>query len=87
MTQPESRAFRAALATPFLGLAIICLGAMDIDKLVANGQSFLEAGRIDWDGGTMQIFDQFYKISFIDDMWRGITVTFSASYIPLDAVG
>lgn len=60
---------------------------MDTNKLVAHGQSFVEAGRIDWDGGTMQVFDQFYKIAFIDDMWRGITVTFSASYIPLDAVG
>lgn len=87
MTQSESRAFRAALAMPFLGLAIVCLGAMDIDKLVAQEQPFLEAGRIDWDGGTVQVFDQFYKIPVIDDMWRGITVTFSASYIPLDAVG
>lgn len=32
----------------------------------------------------MSILDRFYKIPFINDMWRGITVAFSASYVPLD---
>lgn len=87
MAQSESRVLRAALGLPFIGLAILCLGDMDIDKLVAQEQPFLEVGRIAWDDGSMPIFDRFYNIPFIDDMWRGITVTFSASYVPLNAIG
>lgn len=60
---------------------------MDTNKLIAQQQSFLEAGRIAWEDGSMPIFDRFYGIPFIDDMWRGITVTFSACYIPMDAIG
>ncbi|KUI69855.1 hypothetical protein VM1G_04788 [Cytospora mali] len=87
MAQSKSRALRAALAIPFIGLAILCLGAMDTNKLIAHQEPFLEAGHIAWDDGSMPIFDRFYNVPFIDDMWRGITVTFSASYIPLDAIG
>lgn len=75
------------MALPFVGLAILCLGAMDIDKLIAQQQPFLEAGYIAWDDGSTPIFDHFYKFSFLDDMWRGITVNFAAFYIPLDAAG
>lgn len=89
MAEHESRVARAALATPFVGLAIICLSAMDTNKLIAQQQPFLQAGRIDLhDGSTsMPIFESFYGLSFLDDMWRGITVTFANSYLPLDAIG
>lgn len=87
MAQSESRALRAALAIPFIGLAILCLGAMDTKKLIAQQQPFLETGRITWDGGSMPLFDRFYKTPLIDAVWRGITITFTASYIPLDAIG
>lgn len=89
MANQESRAARAALATPFVGLAIICLSAMDTNKLIAQQEPFLQAGSIDFDNGSksMPIFDSFYGLSFLDDMWRGITVTFSNSYLPLDQIG
>ncbi|ROV87398.1 hypothetical protein VSDG_09693 [Cytospora chrysosperma] len=87
MAHTKPRALRALLAMPFIGLAFYCFGAMDTNKLIAQQQPFLEVGRIAWDDGSMPIFDRFYKIPFVDDVWRGITVTFSASYIPLDAIG
>ncbi|ROV88720.1 hypothetical protein VPNG_10232 [Cytospora leucostoma] len=86
MAQSESRILRAALAMPFIGLAILCLRAMDTKKLIAHQQPFLEAGRITWDDGSMPVFERFYQVPFIDDLWRGTTTTFGASYIPLDAI-
>lgn len=70
MVQYISRALRATLAIPFIGLSILCLGAMDTKKLIAQQQPFLEARRIAWDDGSMPIFDRFYNIPFINDMWR-----------------
>jgi hypothetical protein len=89
MAQYESKAARAALAIPFIGLAILCLVTMDTNKLIAQQQPFLEAGSIEFDGGSksMPIFESFYGLSFLDEMWRGITVTFSNSYLPLDTIG
>ena len=87
MAQSQSRALRAALAIPFIGLAIVCMGAMDTEKLIAHQQPFLEEGHITWDDGSMPILDRFYRIPFLDDMWRGIIVTFSASFVPLDTIG
>ncbi|ETS82995.1 hypothetical protein PFICI_04871 [Pestalotiopsis fici W106-1] len=80
---------RAASALPFIGIAACCLGAMDTLKLIAQQQPFLEAGHITWDGGlkSMPIFDSFYRVAALDEMWRGITVTFSAAYLPMDPVG
>lgn len=85
MAQSGSRALRAALALPFIGLSILCLGAMDTNKLIAHQVPFLEAGHVAWEGGIMPIFDRFYNVAFVDNVWRGITVTFSSAYIPLDA--
>lgn len=79
----ESRISRAVLALPFLVLAAICLNAMDIDKLKAQQIPFLAQGRITWDNGakSIPILDQFYGAAFLDDMWRGITVSFSPGYL------
>lgn len=79
---------RAALALPFIGIAAICLTAMDTVKLIALQQPFLEEGRITWDGGlkTMPIFESFYGVAAVDNMWRGITVAFSASYLAIDSI-
>ncbi|KAG8158405.1 hypothetical protein KVR01_011527 [Diaporthe batatas] len=87
MAKFESRAARAALATPFVVLAVACLSAMDTNKLIAQQQPFLQAGSIEFEDGSMPLFDNFYWLSFLDEMWRGITVTFSNSYLPLDTIG
>lgn len=89
MAEHQSRWARGALATPFIGLAVVCLSIMDTNKLIAQQQPFLEAGSIDFDNGskTMPIFQNFFGVSFLDEMWRGITVTFANSYLPLDEIG
>lgn len=87
MAQHESRVARAALATPFIGLAVICLATMDTNKLIAQQQPFLNTGSVDFNGKSMLIFDKFYGVSIFDEMWRGITVTFANSYLPLDTIG
>lgn len=89
MAEHESRVVRALLATPFIGLAMICLSAMDTNKLIAQQQPFLQARRIDLHDGftSMPIFESFYGLSILDEMWRGITVTFANSYLPLDGIG
>ncbi|KAH9906893.1 hypothetical protein F4778DRAFT_603171 [Xylariomycetidae sp. FL2044] len=90
MDSSDSRARRAVLAVPFIGLAVLCLMSMDTIKLISQSKPFLATGRITWESKdgfqSMPIFDRFYGIASLDDLWRGITVTFSAAYIPLDSI-
>lgn len=70
-----------------MGIAIVCMRGMDIAKLVEHQEPFLESGKIAWEGGEIQILPQFHWITFLDDVWRGTTATFSPSTLGYDSIG
>lgn len=82
----KSKFGRAILATPFLFLAVSCFRAMDLDSIRAFLEPRALSGRIEWDGGTIPILQQFHNVRFLDDLWRGTTVAFAPSALGFDAV-
>lgn len=78
---------RAVLASPLLLVALTCLRGLDIAKINAHSQTFLESGVIEWDNGkSIRILDRFWGVEFLDEMWRGATVTFAPSSLGFDEV-
>jgi hypothetical protein len=79
---------RILTAAPFLWLSFVCLQNIDIPKLVEDQQPFLESGRITWDKGSIPILQHFHPapLQFLDDVWRGTTVTFSPSTLGYDEI-
>ncbi|KAI3392214.1 hypothetical protein diail_6075 [Diaporthe ilicicola] len=81
-----SRALRALLGLPLLGLAVLCFRAMDPEKLVAHQQPFLKSGLIEYDGHSLPILKRFHYVEFLDEVWRGTTATFSPSTLGYDGI-
>ncbi|KAI9152246.1 Serine/threonine-protein kinase SRPK [Paramyrothecium foliicola] len=79
---------RAAVASPFLVLVYLCFRIIDVEKLAAQQEPFVRSGRIEWDGGSLQIRRHFHPapLAFLDDVWRGATATFSPSTLAYDEV-
>jgi len=74
------------LALPFLGITVLCFQAMDLVKMVAHQQPFLESMTIKWDKGSIPILNRFFYVEFLDELWRGTTASFSPSALGYDAV-
>lgn len=74
------------LGLPFLGLAVLCFWAMDVEKLLAHQQPFLESEKIDFNGRSITILKRFYYFEFLDDLWRRATVTFSPSTLGYNSI-
>jgi hypothetical protein len=43
------------MASPFLVIAVLCDTLRDVNKIEAQWTPFLNAGRIEWDGGSIPI--------------------------------
>ncbi|PHH88227.1 hypothetical protein CDD83_7803 [Cordyceps sp. RAO-2017] len=82
----RGRLIRAVAASPFLLLSLLCLSLMDAEKMGKQWQPMLDAGRIEWDGGSVPILSAFYHNKILDDFWRGLTVLFSPSTLGYDPV-
>lgn len=86
MSSPVVKLRRAVVALPFIGIAILCLREMDIGKMAAHQQPFLDAGKTEWSGGSIRILPRFHYLRFLDEVWRGTTASFSPSTLGYDAV-
>ncbi|GAB1317131.1 hypothetical protein MFIFM68171_07341 [Madurella fahalii] len=88
MASMASRAGRTLMATPFLAIAVICFTQMDLPKLEVYQKQVLETGKgvIEWPGGSLAVFDRFYRVDALDKMWRGASVVFSPSSQGFDPV-
>ncbi|KAF2677800.1 hypothetical protein K458DRAFT_377811 [Lentithecium fluviatile CBS 122367] len=86
MSSPASKMLRAIVALPFLGIALLCLQAMDLEKMIAHQQPYLESGKIEWSEGSIPILSRFHYVEFLDEVWRGTTASFSPSTLGYDAV-
>lgn len=82
-----SKASKAVLGLPFVALAVICIRAFDLESLAAHQEQYFAAGKIEWDGGTIDILPRFYPFEFLDDIWRGATVIFAPSALGFDSLG
>lgn len=83
----SSKTKRALVGLPFMGIAMVCMRGMDIAKLVEHQEPFLESGKIAWEDGEIQILTDFHWVTFLDDVWRGTTATFSPSTLGYDSIG
>lgn len=86
MAQGLSKTTRVVLGLPFLGLAVLCFWTMDVEKLLAHQQPFLDSGKIEFNGGSIPILSRFYYFEFLDELWRRATVTFSPSTLGYDSI-
>lgn len=86
MASITSTALKALLGLPFLALAIICISTLDPEATAAHKQQVIDAGEIEWDGGSVQILPRFYPLELLDDTWRGAAVLFAPSALGLDSV-
>lgn len=86
MARRLSKTARAVLGLPFLGLAVLCFLVMDVEKVLAHQQPFLESEKIEFDGQSIPILKHFYYFDFLDMLWRGTTVTFSPSTLGYDSI-
>lgn len=86
MTAGLSKTTRAVLGLPFLVLAVLCILTMDVEKMLAHQQPFLESGNIEYDGGSIAILERFHYFEFLDELWRGATVTFSPATLGYDSI-
>jgi hypothetical protein len=87
MIQKSASKLRGALiASPFVGLSILCLIAIDTPKMMRHQQPYLESRKIEWSGGSIPINPRFHYVGFLDEMWRGTTVTFSPSTLGYDRI-
>ncbi|OTA93717.1 hypothetical protein M434DRAFT_395394 [Hypoxylon sp. CO27-5] len=61
---------------------------MDINKLVAMQQPFVDSGVIEWESGEKKVFilDHFHHVDVLDQLWRGTTATFSPSTFGYDHI-
>ncbi|KXX78604.1 hypothetical protein MMYC01_204483 [Madurella mycetomatis] len=61
---------------------------MDLPKLEAYQKRIIEEdkGVIEWPGGSLTVFDHFYRVEVLDRLWRGPSVTFSPSSQGYDPV-
>lgn len=81
-----SKTTRFLLGLPLLGLAALCILAMDPEKLTAHQQPSLESGKIEFGDTSITILKRFYHFEFLDNIWRGATVTFSPSTLGYDSI-
>ncbi|KAG5290511.1 hypothetical protein I7I50_00289 [Histoplasma capsulatum G186AR] len=86
MPSTPSKRQRAILAIPFLGLTLLCLQVMDIEKMVAHQEPFLRSRKIKWSNGSIPILSHFHYAEFLNELWRGTTVSFSPSTLGYDVV-
>ncbi|KAI2464798.1 hypothetical protein F4781DRAFT_411617 [Annulohypoxylon bovei var. microspora] len=77
---------RAVASVPFLFIAVWCFRMMDIEKIVANQQPFVDSGVIEWEGGKVRILDHFHNVDILDQVWRGTMGSFSPSTFGYDPV-
>ena len=49
-------------------------------------QPALDSGKIEWDGGSIQILERFHYFELWDEVFRGITVVFAPSALGYDDV-
>jgi hypothetical protein len=84
MSASTSMTRRAVLALPMVAIAFICFQAMDLGKMIAHQQPFLQAGEIKWHGGSIPILSSFHYVQFLDELWRGTTASFSPSTLGYD---
>ena len=81
-----SRLGRALIALPFLAISHYALREMDGATLQANQQLSLKKGKIEWEGGSVAIPSSFFGIPILDQVFAGISVTFSPSAFGYDGV-
>ena len=88
MASIASHLWRALIAVPFLLIARICYTHMDFAKLKAYHTDILNNhhGTINWDGGSLTVFSEFYGVKKLDNMWRGPAVCFSPSSLGYDGI-
>lgn len=60
MSPKLSKATRPLLGLPLLGLTVLCVLAMEPEKLMAHQQPFLKSGKIEFDGTSITILKRFH---------------------------
>ncbi|KAH9897153.1 hypothetical protein F4778DRAFT_772024 [Xylariomycetidae sp. FL2044] len=86
MTSVLARLKRAVVAAPFLIITYVCIQAMNFKVMEANCMSIVAAGKIEWDGGSFPIVWDFFRVDFLNDLWRGATAAFAPASFGIDKV-
>ena len=82
----ESVLFRVFFAFPFLLLLGLAAKFMVADAAYPQIGKILESRSITWDGGSVAIPESFYRIKWLDDLWRPVTVVFAPWIFDIDHI-
>jgi hypothetical protein len=77
---------RALAAVTLLLISVWTAMTMDLAKVVAQQQPFIESGIIAWPSGKVPIIDHFFPIEILNQIWRGTMATFSPSTLGYDVI-
>lgn len=87
MTVVGVKSARVLTGVTLLALSAWSIKTMDIEKIIAQQQPFIESGTIEWDSGSIPILEHVYPVDILNQMWRGTTATFSPSTLGFDKIG
>src|SRR5436305_10809776 len=86
VSTPSSKLQRAVPASVFVVLAALCFYLMDIPSLIKDFPPPSASGYITWHNGKVKILEKFHQISFLDEVFRDVTVGFAPSSFGYDDV-
>jgi hypothetical protein len=80
------RITRAIVAVTLLSISVWTAITMDLEKIVAQQQPFVDSGIIEWTSGSVPIIEHFFPIEIFNQIWRGTMATFSPSTLGYDEI-
>ncbi|TGO42793.1 hypothetical protein BHYA_0005g00580 [Botrytis hyacinthi] len=86
MAPNNIKIIRVIVAVTLLSISVWTAITMDLKKIVAQQQPFVESGIIEWTSGSVTIIDHFFPIGIFNRIWRGTMATFSPSTLGYDEV-
>lgn len=82
----ESILYRALLALPFLALSALAFNRMDASHVIPEEIGQMLRTRTGWDADSLTLSKNFYRVEWLDNMFRDITIVFASGNFEIDPV-
>ncbi|OCK81047.1 hypothetical protein K432DRAFT_425251 [Lepidopterella palustris CBS 459.81] len=86
VSKRESVLIRALRSFPFVLLIAFAFNRMDAEEAIKEVDEVIHSGILTWSGGSLPIYDSFFGIQWLDNLWRPVTVIFAAWNLEIDPV-
>ncbi|KAI9646517.1 hypothetical protein NHQ30_004510 [Ciborinia camelliae] len=82
----SSKVTRAVIGLPILAFSIGCFLCMGRDEALLHLEEILSTGNITWDSVDIPIIKSFYRVGFLDEIFRGVSIAFGPAAFGVDPV-